>query len=468
MNKTLARQIKRFLGEQPVLSPELEKLFQAISDAYDHTDSDRALIERTWDITSKELSQTNESLQESVHDLSKTKTAMLNLLEDLQLEKEGVEKKVTERTKEVIEAKEKIEKLIESMGDGVIAIDRAGTINLWNKVAGELTGWTREEAMGKPFGDVLRIICEKNRKKNCNFILKAMKEKKIKNLIEPTLLIRKDKREIPIGDSAAPLIDASGECFGAIVVFRDMTAERKIERVKDEFVSLASHQLRTPLTVIQTYADMSLSGDGGPLAPLQTEFVNEVRHANMRVLALVNAFLNVSRIDLGVFAIAPSMVNLGAIVEDEARSLELPMRAKRLRYEAHIDPTLPQMNVDPKLMGIVFSNLLSNAVKYTPEAGTVALEIKQDESNICISVTDSGIGIPKKEQSKIFTKLFRTDNARAMDPDGTGLGLYIVKAIIEESGGKVWFESKEKIGTTFYVTLPLVGMKQREGAKGLS
>ena len=132
------------------------------------------------------------------------------------------------------------------------------------------------------------------------------------------------------------------------------------------------------------------------------------------------------------------------------------------------DDDLPTMMVDSKLMTIVFQNLLSNAVKYTPEGGEITLTVKKDEGTMQITVSDTGMGIPKSQQEKIFSKLFRADNVRAKDTEGTGLGLYIVKAILDEAGGSVKLESEENKGTTFYVTMPLSGMIQKEGSRELN
>jgi signal transduction histidine kinase len=129
---------------------------------------------------------------------------------------------------------------------------------------------------------------------------------------------------------------------------------------------------------------------------------------------------------------------------------------------------LPIVNADPKLLRIVLQNLLSNAVKYTQEKGKIDLEIKKQDKDILIKIQDNGLGIPKRQQGKIFSKLFRADNVLGKDTDGTGLGLYIVKEVIEQSGGKIWFNSEENKGTSFFVTIPLSGMKEKKGTKVLA
>lgn len=135
------------------------------------------------------------------------------------------------------------------------------------------------------------------------------------------------------------------------------------------------------------------------------------------------------------------------------------VKDKKLRIERKYEHNLPQFNADPQIVQIIFQNLISNAVKYTGEGGLIRVSISRRGLAILITVTDTGYGIPAAQQKHIFTKLFRADNVRAKDTDGTGLGLYIVKAVVERSGGKIWFESVENKGTTFYVTLPFSGVK---------
>ncbi|EKE00027.1 MAG: multi-sensor signal transduction histidine kinase [uncultured bacterium] len=140
---------------------------------------------------------------------------------------------------------------------------------------------------------------------------------------------------------------------------------------------------------------------------------------------------------------------------------------KKLIFQENYDSSIPTIFVDPKLISIVIENLMSNAVKYTPNNGKISLEVKKEGDSVILKVSDTGVGIPENQQNKIFSKLFRADNAKEIDPDGAGLGLYIVKEIIDHSVGTIWFESQEGKGTTFYVKLPLSGMQKRGGARKL-
>ncbi len=255
--------------------------------------------------------------------------------------------------------------------------------------------------------------------------------------------------------------------LGMFILYARYIKEQALDRAKSEFVSLASHQLKTPLTTISWYAEMLLNGRVGKVAEKQKEYLEKIFHNNRRMKELVNALLNTSRIELGTLAIEPKPVNLIAVADSVLDELSAQINSKRLQIERDYEKNLPIINADPQLTRIIFQNLLSNSVKYTPDRGIISLTIKTQQSDILIKVSDSGYGIPKAQQSQIFKKLFRADNVREKEPDGTGLGLYIVKSVIEQFGGKILFESKENKGTIFYVTVPLRGMEKKKGTKGL-
>ncbi len=262
--------------------------------------------------------------------------------------------------------------------------------------------------------------------------------------------------------------DKDGKPVKMVGVDFDITKEKQIDLAKTEFVSLASHQLRTPLTTIGWYTEMLLSGDVGNLNDEQKSYLKEVYTGNQRMVTLVNSLLNVSRIDMGTFAIEPRPTNLTELMAINVKEQRPQLEKKKITLVENYDPELPLVNVDPKLIGIVVQNLLSNAIKYTPEAGKITLSLNKNQEAVTFAVADTGYGIPADAHDKIFTKLFRADNVRAKETEGTGLGLYIVKSIVEQSGGKVWFESEENKGTTFYVFLPIRGVSAKPGNKELT
>ena len=369
--------------------------------------------------------------------------------------------------KEMTENKNRDEAILESIGEAVFACDKDGIILLFNRMAEEMTGVSAEEAMGCNYEEVITFIRESDGEPNNGFIAEAIKNSKITKMANHAILARKDGGKIPVAESAAPVKDAEGNVIGCVVVFKDVTRERQIDKAKTEFVSLASHQLRTPLSTINWYVEMLLSLDVGKLTPKQRQYSQEVYHASQRMVNLVNALLNVSRLELGTFAVEPKMSNIVTIAKGVLEEFKPQILRKKLVVTQKYDTSIASIKVDPKLLAIIFQNLLSNSVKYTKSGGKIGLTISKEEDTMQIAVSDNGIGIPKDQQKEIFGKLFRADNAKIMDPDGSGLGLYIVKEIIQYTGGKVWFESSEGKGTVFYASLPLSGMSKKSGTKSL-
>ncbi len=252
-----------------------------------------------------------------------------------------------------------------------------------------------------------------------------------------------------------------------LLLVEDITKEKEVDKAKTEFVSLASHQLRTPLSMVNWYTEMLLAGDAGKLNKKQEKYLEEVYTGNQRMVDLVNSLLNVSRMELGTFSVNPEPTDTVRLAESVVIEQNPQITERKIKLTSDFAKNVPEINVDPKLLRMVFQNLLSNAVKYTPNGGAIkfSISLEKEKSQIHIQVADTGYGIPKNQQDKIFTKLFRADNVREKDTEGTGLGLYIVKSIIEHTEGTIRFESEENHGTTFYITLPIEGMKKKGFAK---
>ena len=230
----------------------------------------------------------------------------------------------------------------------------------------------------------------------------------------------------------------------------------QIEKMKSEFVSVASHQLRTPLTGIRWFAELLLKGKAGKISTDQKDFLDQIYQSNDRMIKLVEDLLNVSRIDTGSkFEIKKAPKDLVEIIN----SLTSDLIGLAHQYEVEIQksegfPEKYELPIDADKIRQVFQNLLSNAVKYSKKGGVVEILFENKKDKILISVKDTGLGIPEKQQSRMFEKFFRADNVKTVETDGTGLGLYIAKAIVEGHGGKIWFESKENTRTSFFVELP--------------
>lgn len=404
----------------------------------------------------KKVAERTQSIEEKNKKLDEAQRAVINIMEDLAEEKNNIE-----------EEKIKTEAMIESIGDGIVATDENGTIVRINGIGEKLLNVAEKEVIGKKVIDSFGIFNEKGEKivgKKRPIYVALKDNKQVVN--DKYFLKRKDETLFPVYLSANP-VTLNGKIIGSICIYRDITREKEIDKAKTEFVSIASHQLRTPLTAIKWYTEMLLNEDAGQLTDQQKEYLNEVESSNDRMVELVGKLLNVSRIDLGTFSVEPVPTDLREVAKSVLSELKVGILGKKITVVEDYDPKLPLINLDPKLIRIVFQNLLSNAVKYNSDGGKLTVISRKKGSEVQVEIADTGYGIPEKDQPKMFTKLFRADNVRVKETEGNGLGLYIVKAIVEEAGGKIWFESQENKGTRFFFTLPLSGMVKREGIKQL-
>ena len=211
------------------------------------------------------------------------------------------------------------------------------------------------------------------------------------------------------------------------------------------------------------YAEALLSQSAGTITKQQEEYLTELRDGGQRMATLISDLLKVSSLDLGTYHPEIKTVAVDKTIETVVRDLQPEIAKKELTMTTTVDPMLPDVSIDAQLFAGVIQNLLSNSVKYTKNGGKVSISVFRQRQNMLIHVADNGIGIPEKQQSQLFRKLFRADNAQKVDANGTGLGLYIVKAMVRNMGGKIWFESAEHKGTDFYVRLPLTSKQRTKG-----
>ncbi len=228
-----------------------------------------------------------------------------------------------------------------------------------------------------------------------------------------------------------------------------------IDKSKDEFISMASHQLRTPLTSVKGYISMVLEGDMGKISAQQREVLEQAYDSSQRMVFLIGDFLNVSRIQTGKFELEKSTINFTKLVDEEVEQLKetAKMHKMTLVYE---EPKTDHIALgDENKLRQVMMNFIDNAIFYSPAGSTITVRLYKEAAGLVFKVVDQGIGVPKEAQSKLFTKFFRASNARQQRPDGTGIGLYMAKKVIVAHGGSIIFETKEGVGSTFGFKLPL-------------
>lgn len=381
-----------------------------------------------------EVKERTKELEEKVKELEDSRRALMNILEDINEAREVAEGE-----------KNKTLAIITNFADGLIVLGKENKITLINSEAERLLGVEAKVAKAKPLtnpGQPLSI-----RK-----LAKLLSSKSPqKELVRKEFPLEKPQRQVlEITTLSLP----SGE--ERIVILHDITREKRIERMKTEFVSLSAHQLRTPLSAIKWTLKMLLDGDLGVITKEQREFIEKTYQSNERMIKLINDLLNVTRIEEGRYLYKPTFSQIENIVQSVISSLkpEIKKREIKLQFQKPREK-LPRVRVDREKIGLAINNLLDNAIRYSSVGGRVIVSLKQIKDKIEFSVKDSGVGIPKDQQQRIFTKFFRGANAIRMETEGTGLGLFITKNIIEAHGGKIWFESEEKKGTTFRFTLPV-------------
>lgn len=229
---------------------------------------------------------------------------------------------------------------------------------------------------------------------------------------------------------------------------------KEIDEAKDEFISMASHQLRTPLTSMKGYVSMVLDGDTGPITESQRTLLQQAFNSSQRMVYLIADLLNVSRLRTGKFVITNKDVDLPSLVESELSQLTESAAARGVKFFYEKPKEFPAVVLDEMKIRQVVMNYLDNALYYTPKGGRVMVELKATDATIDFTVTDTGLGVPKEEQHNLFSKFFRAQNARQMRPDGTGLGLYMTRKIISAQGGTILFSSVEGEGSTFGFRFP--------------
>lgn len=229
-----------------------------------------------------------------------------------------------------------------------------------------------------------------------------------------------------------------------------------IENITSDFVSLASHQLRTPLSAIKWNTEVLLGQKRGRLNAKQREYLGEIYRSNERAINLVNDLLDVSRIQEGRIHLELRPTRVEEVVEEIIDNFNTIIKTSRVSINfAILNGPLPKVETDGEKLKRVIVNLLSNSIKYTPARGYIRISVEKDSKYLIVSVADSGVGLSKADRAKVFSKFFRSPRVVKMAPDGTGLGLFIAKSLVKAMGGKIGFRSKEGKGATFYFTLPI-------------
>lgn len=342
--------------------------------------------------------------------------------------------------------------IIDSIPNGLLVTSRDGNIFLVNKALENILGIEDDNLLGKFVYNILpemQLIDYKNLD-DYQLAKKVNKNDRSVNIFNYQSLDK--KKNMTIENTANPIL-LNKDVFGSVYILRDTTQEQATERAQKEFVSVASHQLRTPITSIKWNAEIILANQA--IDKEVSIAANDIYKESNRMEKLINSLLNLSRIDLGKIKFTTQDIDLNTSINSLINTLQPEMEIKNLKLEKSISIKDIIKN-DPVYVDIILGNILYNAIRYTNKNGIIKMNVSKNSDKLLIVISDNGIGIPKSQQSQIFSRLFRADNAKSCQPDGNGLGLYVVKKLVELMRGSIWFESEESKGTTFFVELPIV------------
>lgn len=406
----------------------------------------------------QKVSEKSLELEQKLKYLFQTESAMLNILEDAKTIEQNLGSE-----------RDRIKAIISSMGEGLIVVDKNYQMILSNKMAENLLETLENELIGKDIRKITSLL--KGDQAVAQKDLPLTKMFKTGEIISVGIdddfyYLLPSGKKFPVAIIDAPL-KSGEEIAGGIVIFRDITIEKSVDKMKSGFVSIASHQLRTPLTSIRWIAEMLLSGDVGNIKKNQKKFIEDIYDSVLKLIELINTLLILSRVEAGSIEIKPMEIDLIKFSKDVIKEAEHLIEDKKLNLKIKSLKKIPSVKLDSTILRQVISNLINNSIRYTDKKGEIKISIEQKGKEIIYSVADNGIGIPKKQQNKIFDKFFRADNARLKESNGSGIGLTLVKYLVELWKGRIWFESptfvektsagkEEDKGATFYFTIPLV------------
>ena len=351
--------------------------------------------------------------------------------------------------------------VINAIDDGVLAISKDGNIELINPSAQQIIGWDQGDALGLNWKSVLKLVTSDG--KDVEDLENPIAQSLSKN--QPThndklFLLTSSEKRILVSIVSSP-VGTEGE--GVIVVFRDITKEKAEEREQAEFISTASHEMRTPVASIEGYLGLALNPATAHIDEKARDFITKAHESAQHLGRLFQDLLDISKVEDGRMKNNPKIINVNEFLKDIFDGLVTKANEKQLNYifmpdiidegkEKSLQPIF-YANIDPDHFREVVSNLIENAIKYTP-SGEVVVNVTGDDKQISVSVKDSGIGIPAEDIPHLFQKFYRVDNSDTREIGGTGLGLYLSRRLAEAMSGNLRVESKYKEGSTFYLEIP--------------
>ncbi len=352
----------------------------------------------------------------------------------------------------VSEEEEALSAIIDNSAEGIMIVNARGRIEVLNRALSHITGWEAAEARDRPAPEVLVLRDRQGQPQPLPEPAPRRTSAAGDRAYVEGDVVRRGGPALTVGVTVTPLYDGEGELVRAIYNVVDITRFRQAEELKSTFVSVVSHELKTPVALIKGYAETLRREDADWDRATVQESLDVIAEEADHLTHLIDSLLEASRIQASGLTLQPTDVNLARLAEKivDAFRTQTDIHAFKLDFP----PDLPPVWGDPERLREVLSNLVSNAVKYSPQGGTIWVGGRTDQTGVTVYVADQGIGIPPEEQRRIFDRFYRVQTGAHRDTEGAGLGLYLVKAIVEAHGGRVWVESAPERGSIFMFTLP--------------
>lgn len=341
---------------------------------------------------------------------------------------------------------------IELSHDGIIILDKNNVVLKINSAVCDVTGYSENEIVGHPCANVFQ--CDKYQEAGITFGLAFLTNER-PSYYEEVTVHTKDGNLIDVGIRCARAKKHPGHRGTHLILMRDLTKIHQAESLEHDFVSMTSHQLFTPLSIIRGHISMVLSGDMGKINEKQKGFLEQSLQSTKRMVHLVTELLSISRLEEQKITLNITPTDVVSLIHTVSREMAPLAKAKsiHLNFNKPKDK-IPKLNADAEKISQVLQNLLDNGIKYSDQGGHIDISLSVRPHDVLISVADDGIGVPRGDVNKLFQRFYRSTNAVSRDSKGTGLGLYIARVIVERHHGKIWVESTEGEGSTFFIALP--------------
>jgi len=413
-----------------------ENIFNEVNRLLGFNANSVELSEKVSDIVSAQLERR----------LNKVTQELSGKYETIIKEKIQNEEIAQNKFKKVLTDKKKTEAVIRSIAEGLVVVNAQGRVIMMNPAAEKLLGFSRKDKIGR-------------------FLLDNLKEEQLFSLAKDSpdlqdreieLVSKTNETKKVLRASNAVVEDENGQTVGMVSVLSDISKQKELDQLKSNFVSGVTHELRTPLLAIDKSISLILTKNVGEVSPTQEEFLSIAQRNIKRLSNLINDLLDLSKLEAGKMEIHARLSSIEYVINESIGVLDSWSKTKSIQIEKKIEAGLPEINIDSDRIIQVLYNLIGNAIKFSPCNSniTITASLHDEGKAIIVSVQDNGVGIAKEDLPKIFDKFYQAGERIASDINGTGIGLSIVKEIVELHGGKAWAESEKGAGARFIFTLP--------------